>query len=124
MIINMIGGLRLPRIFGTQTTKLDNCVDFVRQEVDKAIKSGQKEISVRSLFGGDNYDWCAHGFPIGDIWVECRKKYVSEGYSDPDEAAKIQSGKYVGMILKYVMYGHSKSFKMRKEFNYTTYTLV
>lgn len=49
MIINMIGGLRLPRIFGTQTTKLDNCVDFVRQEVDKAIKSGQKEISVYTL---------------------------------------------------------------------------
>lgn len=54
--------------------------------------------SVQSLFGGDNYDWCKLGYPIGDIWAVLNEDYEDRGFSDVEERAVKQAGIYVGMI--------------------------
>jgi hypothetical protein len=128
MIVNMKGGLRLPRIFGytpAGKAKLQKCIDFVEQEVNKAVKSGVKTFSVQTLFGGDNYNWCALGYPIGDLWTELRDKYEDEGYSDPDYQAVHQAGIYVGYIMKYVCHRMtSAKFEMERTFTNIKYTVV
>lgn len=128
MIVNIKGGLRLPRIFGnTQAgkAKLQRCIDFVRDEVVKTIASGTKTFNAQTLFGGDNYNWVQLGFPIGDFWLDLKQKYINEGYSDPQWQAEHQAGIYVGMCLKYVCHSVLKTnFKMKNEFNHITYTVV
>lgn len=56
MIVNIKGGLRLPKIFGNTPAgkaKLQRCIDFVRDEVVKTIASGTKTFNAQTLFGGD-----------------------------------------------------------------------
>lgn len=128
MIVNIKGGLRLPRIFGytpAGKAKLQKCIDFVKDEVVKTIASGTKSFSVQTLFGGDNYNWVQLGFPIGDLWIDLEQKYINEGYADPQCQAEHQAGIYVGMIMKYVCHSVLKTnFKMKNEFNHITYTVV
>lgn len=117
MIVNLSGEIRLPGIL--EDVALNKCIDFVRDSVDNAIKNGAKEVSVRSLFGGENYDWCRLGFPIGVLWLILQEKYEDEGYADPEGQAERQAGIYVGHILKYVCNTSSRRFKMRHDFSIT-----
>ncbi len=117
MIVNLSGGIKLPAIL--DDLKLGKCIDFVKKSVEDAVKSGEQEISVRSLFGGENYDWVQLGFPIGDLWLALREKYEDESYVDPKGQAERQAGIYVGHILKYVCNTSPTRFKMRHDFSIT-----
>ena len=122
MIVNLSNGFKLPRILSQKD--LDRCIDFVETELTNRIRSGEKTFSVQSMFGGENYDWCSLGFPIGDIWIKCNEKYENEGYSDHEERAKTRAGIYVGMILKYVCHKVNFNFKIKKLFKQNVYELV
>lgn len=128
MIVNIKGGLRLPRIFGNTPAgkaKLQRCIDFIRDEVVKTIASGTKTFNAQTLFGGENCNWVQLGFPIGDFWLDLEQKYINDGYSDPQWQAEHQAGIYVGMCLKYVCHSVLRTnFKMKNEINHITYTVV
>jgi len=128
MIVNIDGRLRLPKIFGDTSAgkaRLQRCIDFVKNEVVNTIASGNKTFNAQTLFGGDNCDWVALGFPIGDFWLELEQKYINEGYVDPQYQAERQAGIYVGMVLKYVCHRVLKThFKMKHDFKHIVYTVV
>lgn len=119
MITNLTGGLRQPKLFDRKDPVYKRILDFVKKEVQSVPKG--EWFSVQSLFGGDNYDWCKLGYPIGDIWVVLNEDYEDRGFSDAEERAVKQAGIYVGMIMKYVIHNLPDKYEMKREFCHISY---
>ncbi len=119
MIKNLTGGLRQPKIFNGKGLDKNLIYGFIESN----IRSVQKEewFSVQSLFGGDNYDWCKLGYPIGKIWVFLNEKYKNLGFSDSEERAVKQAGIYVGSIMKYIIHNLPDEYEMKREFCHISY---
>ena len=127
MIVNLTGNIRLPKIFGDSKkgkTKLQKCIDFVEEHVMCALNSGEKEIYVHKLFGGDNSDWVGLNYPIGELYTELCNKYQNEGYSDYESQAMKQAGIYVGFILKFVCHYLEIKFKMTRTYSTIIYNVI
>lgn len=122
MIINEKVWGRLPTIINRSTQQFTNIMDFIRNDVKKTNVG--ETISASSLYGGENWDWCKLGLPIGDFYTARYNSYIARGLNEPSKKAVKQAGIDVGNCLQYLVEKSPYEFEVKHNFKGNEYTRV
>lgn len=102
-------------------------IDWLKWSIEHAVRSGETEVSVQKLFGGENWDWKECGFPIQLIWDKFYEKYCDDKnipHGDESDMTFEQAARSVGRLFKIAILKSKYTFKMKKAFRSTIYILV